>query len=643
MAKESILKINKDIVFKETFGSEDLVRANGGTVTGVTFSEGNGSFLLSSASRISYNKIFSGTGSVRIKCKPTSFATLQVLFDFRDTTATPSGAFLYLNVTTGQIIYGATIGTIYNRGIPSTTSYLNSDNDIVITGISLSNLRFTIGSNYSTLFNFTGSFELFEIYKGTLTANEVKNLYENRQNREINNYSKQLVVNSDFLTDTTWSKEAGWTISSGAARCDGTNSARLTQNIGTIATQQYTVRYKVNVTSGSINIQLGGNGTATTISTNTETSEVKVAGATTPETLYAISTNFVGSIDYIYVEQIAKEILRVDARNGVIANKYSGSTTGTELLTNGTFDSGVITGWSNGVVAPSTYSVSDGILTLNRDGVNCFLNQAVEVIGKTYRAIVRYRVISGTPGFQIWHGSGAAGRSPDLTSTTWTEYVHTAVCTTATSFYLYLGGNGSVEVDWVKCEEVIPTVTPTAVSVVRSGDVYAMDFNGSTSKIDCGSYDTLVGNKTFIAWVKPRSFGEGLLGRIFSNGGPSVGVDATMQLYLYSSSKSFYFRSATASYAQSGVAYDFNKWTMVAVTRTSTGITNIFVNGVLSGTANQSSGTPVAPTTNLIIGNDATGTATFDGQLSNTRIIDGILSTQEITQLWQDEKSLYNL
>lgn len=61
--KESVLKTDKNIVFKETFGSEDLVRANGGTPTAVTFSNGVGSFLLSSSSKISYNKIFSGTGS----------------------------------------------------------------------------------------------------------------------------------------------------------------------------------------------------------------------------------------------------------------------------------------------------------------------------------------------------------------------------------------------------------------------------------------------------------------------------------------------------------------------------------------------------------------------------------------------------
>jgi len=527
--KESILKTDSRIIFKETFGSEDLVRANGGLPTGVTFSNGNGSFLLSSASRIFYNKIFSGTGSVRIKCKPTSFATLQLLFDFRDNTASPSGAHGYLNATTGQIVYAAG-GTIYNRGIPSTTSYLNSDNDIVITGISLSNLRFAIGSNYATLFNFTGSIELFEIYKGTLTANEVKNLYENRQNRELQN------------------------------------------------------------SNGSV----------------------------------------------------YKEILRVDARNGVISNKYTGSTTGTELLTNGTFDSGVITGWSNGIVAPSSYSITNGILTMTRNTNNCFLNQNALVVGKTYRTIVRYRVVSGSPNFEVWNG-GTTGRSPVLTSTTWTEYVHTAVCATSTNSYIYLGNNGVVEIDWIKCEEVIPSVTPTAVSVVRSGNVYAMDFNGTTSKIDCGSYDTLTGNKTFIAWVNPRGYGEGNLGRIFSNGGPSVGVDATMQLYLYSSSKSFYFRSSVSSYAESAAAYDFNKWTMVTVTRTSTGITNIYVNGALSGTANQTSGTPTAPTTNITIGNDATGVSTFNGGLSNLRIYDGILSTQEIAQLWQDEKSLYNL
>lgn len=632
MSKESILKTDSRVVFKETFGSEDLVRRNSGTPVGITFSNGVGSFN-GTSSWLSYNQTLNGTYSVRMRFNTLTPTLGAYLFDFRNLDASGTG-YVYFS---SAVAMTSSTGSRYVDGV-LTDTISSSTKEIVVTGITISSILPIIGRRYSAANYLTAGIELVEIYKGTLTANEVKNLYENRQNREINNYSKQLVANPDFLTDTSWGKESGWTISSGAARCDGTNSARLTQNLGMIATQQYKVSYKINVTSGSVSLLLGGNGAATVISANSETSEIKVSGATASETIYLISTNFVGSIDYIYVEQIAKEILRVDARNGVISNKYSGSTTGTELLTNGTFDSGVITGWSNGVSAPSTYSITDGILTLNRDGVNCFLNQAVEVIGKTYRAIVRYRVTAGTPGFQIWHGSGAAGRSPDLTSTTWTEYIHTAVCTTATSFYLYLGSNGSVEVDWVKCEEVIPAVTPIAVSVVRSGDVYAMDFNGSTSKIDCGSYDGLTGNKTFIGWFKARSYGEGGYGRFIDNG--------KVMFSVYTSSNRIGFSSdgysTTALSAVNSVTFN-NQYVFICATRTSTGITNIYINGVLSGTANQSSGTPATGTNNIILGNNNAGSYTFDGQISNVRIIDGILSTQEIAQLWQNEKSLYNL
>jgi len=54
-------------------------------------------------------------------------------------------------------------------------------------------------------------------------------------------------------------------------------------------------------------------------------------------------------------------------------------------------------------------------------------------------------------------------------------------------------------------------------------------------------------------------------------------------------------------------------------------------------------GTPAAGTTNITIGNNSAASYTQDGTLSNPRIIDGILSTQEIANLFSAEKSQYGL
>lgn len=67
---------------------------------------------------------------------------------------------------------------------------------------------------------------------------------------------------------------------------------------------------------------------------------------------------------------------------------------------------------------------------------------------------------------------------------------------------------------------------------------------------------------------------------------------------------------------------------------------------MLSGTANQSSGIPVAGTANLTIGSSgglSGGENYFKGLILTTRIIDGLLTPQEISALYSAEKDKYGL
>ena len=81
---------------------------------------------------------------------------------------------------------------------------------------------------------------------------------------------------------------------------------------------------------------------------------------------------------------------------------------------------------------------------------------------------------------------------------------------------------------------------------------------------------------------------------------------------------------------------------MLAITRTSTGGANIYIDGVLSGTANQSSGTPVAGSTNTLIGGNASNYG-HKGLIPSIRILNGILTAQEIAQMFSNEKDKYGL
>jgi hypothetical protein len=72
----------------------------------------------------------------------------------------------------------------------------------------------------------------------------------------------------------------------------------------------------------------------------------------------------------------------------------------------------------------------------------------------------------------------------------------------------------------------------------------------------------------------------------------------------------------------------------VVATRDAAGLANIYLNGVLSGTADQTSGTPVAGTTNVQIGNNSSLVNTFDGYIDDVRIYNRVLTVAEINRIY---------
>ena len=173
------------------------------------------------------------------------------------------------------------------------------------------------------------------------------------------------------------------------------------------------------------------------------------------------------------------------------------------------------------------------------------------------------------------------------------------------------------------------TYTSTTSSV-KIHDATAHIFNGTSSKIDYGSERVGDGNITMVAWINQNTFGEGSAGRIVDNGKFWVRANSTSFRISVSSDGSTEANSATSSLLNDHEVF-------VAVTRTSAGVANIYINGVLSGTANQASGTPAAGSTNLIIGNNNAASATFDGRISGVCIFNKILTTTQIGQLYNEE------
>lgn len=160
---------------------------------------------------------------------------------------------------------------------------------------------------------------------------------------------------------------------------------------------------------------------------------------------------------------------------------------------------------------------------------------------------------------------------------------------------------------------------------------YGCFFNGVDSKIDLGS--DMISDKTvtIMGWIKP--YGWGAFGNfVYTNGKVICWVRDTEDNIGFSSNGSTTTKSATNSIT-------LNKLQFVAITRESDGTVNFYIGDkntapVLSGTADQDSGTPEAGTTSVILGNNSGATRTFDGLIPVLKCVENVLSLQEITRFW---------
>lgn len=151
----------------------------------------------------------------------------------------------------------------------------------------------------------------------------------------------------------------------------------------------------------------------------------------------------------------------------VESNKWFNCDAGTELVTNGTFSSGVTTGWT--ADGSNILSVSNGTMLVNRN--NSTLNGAKQTIlteiGKKYT--IRFKVTSlansGTP--ILYVGSTINGSELGLFNNSTTGTFEYSFVAQTTNTYLQLGvttsGTGIVGYDDITCFEtdIVPTTEIT--------------------------------------------------------------------------------------------------------------------------------------------------------------------------------------
>ena len=322
-------------------------------------------------------------------------------------------------------------------------------------------------------------------------------------------------------------------------------------------------------------------------------------------------------------------ILSVDGRDGIIGNRLEGDIVGSDLITNGGFDTD--SDWTKG----TGWTIVDGKAVSTASTANLVQDDSVISEDKTY--IVTYTISDYAGGsVRVELGNDSAAGVERSSNGTFTE----VLVASAAEFIQFDGRTAFTgKIDNVSVHEIIPAVVNTSVVSVRDGSIYANYYNGSTSKLDCGNYDDLTGDKSFIAWIKPYGWGEGgNNGRVVDNGKVGLIVNTNDDKLSFSSDG---FSSQISSGANSII---LSIWQLVIVTRNSAGDeTNIYINGVLSGSADRDSGTPVAGTTDIIIGNRDADDRTFYGLIDQNRIENGILTAQECSQIYTSEKNQYGL
>jgi len=171
---------------------------------------------------------------------------------------------------------------------------------------------------------------------------------------------------------------------------------------------------------------------------------------------------------------------------------------------------------------------------------------------------------------------------------------------------------------------VAATNTNCSLVVPPASNLAATNFNGSTSLIDSNVILPLTGDITISFWINPQLV---VNNKILST------EDLTILLYSNNNIICIRNESSTATAVSSANSSILQNTSYnIIFTSTSAGIGNIYVNGVLSGTANQSGGTPLASSTSLLIGTSYYNpNYKYNGVLNNCNIWNHILDSSQIT------------
>jgi len=174
------------------------------------------------------------------------------------------------------------------------------------------------------------------------------------------------------------------------------------------------------------------------------------------------------------------------------------------------------------------------------------------------------------------------------------------------------------------------TLTPTDMTVYKDGEVNSMYFDGATSKISAGTPDTLVGDKSFIIWVKGHKY-SGAAIYLIGNTQFALAFNTPDNLLSITS-------DGGGTIANDAYTLPLDIWTLIIVVRNAAGLIDFYVNGEIVYSA-LDTGTPAAGT-DIIINSEPTS---FKGLMNDVKIYDGLITAPEASQIFSSEKIRYGL
>lgn len=462
---------------------------------------------------------------------------------------------------------------------------------------------------------------------------------------------RDIVINGDFDSDTSWTKGTGWTIGSGVASSDGSQTATssLYQDIAAIVIgKSYSVTFTVsNYSAGTVRVHVGDSGGGGTIrSANGTYTETITASGTVSRFYVNADGNFVGSIDNVSVKQV-----------DILASSYY---PGSELLTDGDMEAEGTGAWtaSTATLSKQTGTRTEGsgtnVLRLAENGaVSGLARQTVLTTGKSYR-ITGWARGDGTGrpevrdhnGITVWLGSN---------STDWQSFDYIFISPGANinlrggSFVI--GGGQYAEFDDVSVTEVNPlngTVSGATMGATGIGDgETSYSFDGSNDYVNIYSSEiNSVFNPdagTLLAWAKVSDAG------VWEDGSyraiTYLAADANNQIKLLKWTTNNQMAFGITSGGTSKSVYDtsLNGSTnifMVAMMWDKTADEfKAFINGSQVGTTQTGLGTWVgnlSSTGTILGGGNTTPIYPWSGSIGHTALWNTALTPTEIAALYAD-------